>query len=287
MRRSLLVLATLLAWAPPASLAAQALRVDSVYLRPIQKGDNAWYATQLTNYVRAVSLVGVRDATACERRQVEFSYLSNAPVNNAAPSLVTRGQWNAPAGDLKTLLDEDKIDSSATERCIALAPWRLGDSPGRQYLRARLVRDTIQVLDDAADSTYALFTATAHAPPAIVAGVAVLNQPLPRDDAEEGEEETRATPIVGFDLPLVWSALGGDAQDVAGHFRLLVATTYENPGDDLFLGLELQPILAGPRGAFNPLQFTAGYGFQRGPDGPFFAIHYNTTAIIQAFLGLF
>jgi hypothetical protein len=159
--------------------------LDSVFLSRIQDGDRAWYTSQLTNYIRAVTLVGVANARECERREVQFIYLSNAPVNGLPPVLTSRGQWisrtdtaGSPWKDLNDMLHEERLDSlrsqeerrdslrirefgSATAQrhsCIAIAPWRLGDNPGRQYLRARLVRDTAAVVPNgAAERTHTLF----------------------------------------------------------------------------------------------------------------------------------
>jgi hypothetical protein len=273
---------------------------DTAYIRAVQRGDGSWFTSQNAAYARAVEIVGVRTPGECEGREVEFLYLSNAPVTGAPPSLKVKGQWIADArhtAQLETLLEDGDLDSLKARpesRCVAVAHWRLGDSPGRHYLRARLVRkDGIPVSPQAAANTTDLFTAVAHAPPAIVAGLVLpFKEEHDGDTGEEpGEEDEESgrtvETIVGFDTPLVFGGLSPKLQGILSHFRPMVATNLSDPGEDVYLGLEIMPLLpgGGARSGANPLQFTLGWKFDNnGDDTMFFGMHLNTSGLLNDLL---
>lgn len=279
--------------------------IDSVFLVVPQPGDGAWFSSQYAAYARVVALAGVKNAGQCESREVEFTYLSNAGVNAAPPSVKMRGEWverdSTNAEKFNILLDDDRLDSLflgvrdvSDGNCVAVAHWRLGDNPGRHYLRARLVRkEGVVVPSDVAGGTTQLFTAIAHAPPAIVAGMVYLfdKEDGQDDDAGEGEgeedEESERTlgTIVGFDFPIVSGWFNSDTQEKLQHFRPMIATDFSDPGEDVYVGLEILPLAGGARSAANPLQLTIGWKFDNQDDDTLFlGLHYSTTGLLSDFL---
>jgi hypothetical protein len=278
---------------------------DAIYIATPQRGDGAWFSSQYAEYARAVTIVGVRTPEDCEAREVEFTYLSNASVSTAPPVMKARGEWVAQDSSniekYGILLDDDRLRSLFTGapsgdygNCVAIAHWRLGDNPGRHFLRARLLRkEGVIVPPAAAAQTTQLFTAIAHAPPAIVAGmVYVFDDADEQEEEGEGEESEEADrtlgAIVGFDFPIVIGALGADAQEFLEHFRPMVATNFSDPGEDVYVGLEVLPLLprgGGARAAANPLQLTLGWKFDNDNNDGFFAgLHYSTTGLLSDFL---
>jgi hypothetical protein len=290
----------------PGEAPKKPVKTDDVFIVATQRGDGAWFAAQYAEYSRAVRLVGVDSPSVCESREVEFTYMSNASPTGSPPVLKARGEWVVPTdtpsfGRYQTLLQEERLDSLIAQRetgsCVAVAHWRLGDNPGRHYLRARLTRENgVTVASAAAAKTTELFTTIAHAPPAIVAGVVYpFREDSPEDTtstgASTGEEDeelgrTLGT-IVGFDFPIVLGFLSPKAQEVLQHFRPMIATNFSDPGEDVYVGLEVLPLLphGGARSAANPLQLTVGYKIDNGDrDTPFVGLHFSTTGLLSDFL---
>jgi hypothetical protein len=284
--RTRLVAIVLLALTSPLVAQTPASTVDAVHIEIVPyRGDGAWFAGQLSGHLRAVQIVGVTTPLACEQREVEWTFLSNAPVDDAAPTMTSKGEWfpldstisGSQISDFQTLLNNPQLKVAGS--CFAVTQWRLGESPGHQFLRARLVRDTSVTVIPPADAarTTVLHRAIAHAPPALIAGLVLPFEP---GTDEDGNEQS-VDPIIGFDSPILFRALPQRAQVVLAHFRPMVATSITNPGQDVYAGFEISPLWGGARALASPLQFSVGHKWgENDSDSWWIGAHYSTTDLL-------
>jgi hypothetical protein len=289
--------------------------VDSAYLSQFSDVgvEHAWYTGQPTRGSRAVQINNV-DASHCEQRQVEFLFLTGAPLNGAAPSITVHGRWWTELQPLTRRKSHENVRlfgdrvppngeflaSHPHSFCYASIRWRLSDNPGENMLRARLVpKDSAAVWASVADSSMIDFTMIGHAPPNIVVGLSWLRGGVrkvrlePSSDSSTARQDsikhTRAfQPILGIDFPIVIPSASHRIQRALSGFRPVIATSYGDPGWDLYLGIELLPLKYGSRVMANPLQFSIGsrLGLNHSQTSCLYlAGHISAISAISDFLG--
>ena len=246
--------------------------VDSAYITAIDRGDRRWFTGQYLAKSVGVVVHNV-DGQQCLRRRVQFIPLTAAVGSGTEIKfLELRGQWDGKA-------------------CAASMRWRMSDVPGQQRLQARLVRsDTVWVSDYALARTTADFTATAHAHGSVLIGAVYVPGGITGvsggapDEIEKKERSFQ--PVIGIDLPILLSVLPkpGFLDNVRG----VLATSLRDIGSDLYVGIQLFPLLTGARGGAFPLQGSIGsrIGFKSHGNGFFIALHYNASGALSTALGL-
>ena len=221
-------------------------------------GEESWFTNQYSRDMVTVGIRGVTDPVVCQKQKVTFMYLTTTTGSRQIPTETIPAQW---------VSNEREVG-----QCQASIRWRLGDAPGLHQLRARLERDPASPVSPAVvDSQTVQFRATAHAPASLIIGLA-------RGSSEPDEKEY--TPIVGADFPIVYHALE-PLYPALNHIRISLATQFgAAAGENLFVGLQVFPLLEGPRVTAFPLQFTVGYRTGKGADGAFIAVHYNASSAL-------
>ena len=263
MHRFTMLLACVYALLPRAGIAqapGAPLTPPAAYLERVTVGEESWFTNQFSRDFITVRLIHVSNPVQCLRQQVVFTFLTSG-ATGVIPSVPVPAVWETRDGEA---------------RCEARIRWRLGDTPGMHHLTARLVRDTASPADPAsADRQTVQFRATAHLPPNLIIGLA-------RDP--DRDDEKRYTAIVGADFPIVYRRLEA-LYPALNNVRVSLATQFgADAGRNLYVGLQLFPLVEGPRVTAFPLQLTAGYRTGRGKDGAFVAAHYNASGALASVL---
>lgn len=181
----------------------------------------------------------------CNRTRVIFEYLSAGTSSAPAPvRFTTRGLWSE--------LDPGRFG------CAAQLRWALSPAVGEQTLRAWIARDSSFVVppDDAGAQRYLrphVVHAVAHAPPAFLAGAAVI-------------DSAGAVPkLVGVDLsfPTVADRLKHwelePLGDLVDRTRIFLGTEFGGEvGKTLYVGVEPLVLMVGPRAADVPVALAVG-----------------------------
>jgi hypothetical protein len=237
------------------------------YIRSIAPtGDHSAFANRFLNDDIEVQIEA--DPATCNRTEVFFEYLSvgtgaaPAPTKSAVPAL-----WSE--------LDPGRFG------CAAQLRWVLSPAVGEQTLRAWIKRDTAFVVpsDDAGAQRYLrpyVVHATAHAPPAFLAGAAVI------DSADGGG----VPKLVGLDLsfPTLADLLKHRGLQGPGAFvdrtRIFVGTEFGGDlGKNVYLGFEPLVMLIGPRAADLPMALATGRRLGAGDNRWFVAGLINAGSI--------
>lgn len=208
------------------------------------------------------------DPATCNRTEVIFEYLSvgtgaaPAPTRHAVPAL-----WSE--------LDPGRFG------CAAQMRWVLSPAVGEQTLRAWIKRDSTFVPPegDAGAQRYLrpyVVHAMAHAPPAFLAGAAVI------DSADAGG----VPKLVGLDLsfPTLADLLKHGGLQGPGAFvdrtRIFVGTEFGGQlGKNVYLGVEPLVLLIGPRAADLPVTLATGRRLGAGDNRWFVAGLINAGSI--------
>lgn len=208
-------------------------------------GDHSAFANRFLNDDIEVQIEA--DPATCNRTEVIYEYLS---VGTGATPAPTRH----PVPALWSELDPGRFG------CAAQMRWVLSPAVGEQTLRAWIKRDTSFVVpsDQAGAQRYLrpyVVHATAHAPPAFLAGAAVI------DSANGGG----VPKLVGLDLsfPTLADLLKHGGLQGPGAFvdrtRIFVGTEFGGDlGKNVYLGLEPLVMLIGPRAADLPVTVATG-----------------------------
>lgn len=262
MSRALLALCSLLAVALPSTAVGQ----DPASLLVLDDGEERWFTNQYSREPVVIGVTGIGAAQDCERRLVRFT--NQTPATSSEPKSVQEitPQW---------------MDSVTGPKCRAFYRWRLGDIPGRQDLQVRLLRLEKELgTETAAAGATQTLHAIAHLPANMIVGLAHPSR------SEQDEEERRFQPVVGVDFPLVWRGLARlGAYPALDRARVAVTTAFGRPGEDVYVGLQIMPLLEGPRAAAFPVQVGFGYHWGKGEEGGYVAAYYNATSVLKDALG--
>jgi hypothetical protein len=260
-------------------LPATARAQDNAYITMREAKEGSWFVNQ---YARGDFVVEIQNVapSECVQRQVVFEYLTSASPGAQVPIRPAFGEWVSIGNP-----------SAKQFTCVAMTKWKMGDSPGRQVLSARLLRAQPPTPGAAAVMPIA-WKLNAHALPGVILGLAYLGGPVTgvtETDPEKLRRKTsRLQPIVGVDFPIISRLLPTTTTpfQVFDHLRFMVATSFGDPGYDLYTGVEIFP-LTGPRAGAMPVQITIGHKFGiRADDNFFTAIHFNaSSAIASVFSG--
>lgn len=240
---------------------------DSPYIRNVSPtGDHSAFASR---YLSDDIEVEVQAGPAtCNRTKVVFEYLSAGSGDKPGPIQAT-----APA--LWSELDPGRFG------CAAQMRWILSSAVGNQELRTWIQRDSSFVvpIDEAGAQRYLrpyVVHAVAHAPPAFLAGAAVI------DSANGGG----VPKLVGLDLsfPTLADLLKHGGLQGPGAFvdrtRIFVATEFNGQlGKNVYLGMEPLVMLIGPRAADLPVAVAAGRRLGAGRNRWFLAGLVNAGSI--------
>lgn len=239
---------------------------------------HSWYVSQYLGRDLGVRVMNVATPGECVLRDVAFVHMNASTANVPTLGLATaRAYW-----------DREK------DYCRATVRWRLGDAPGAQSVQARIIvpADGKHIVPDSvARKRPAMFHASAHPLPGIIVGMAWLNSTVRgvtmSDSASRERAQRRAQPLIGIDFPLVGAFVSPDLARRLDNIRIMTATSFGDPGRDLYLGVEIFPLLGqGPRAAAVPLQLSAGHKFGLTvEDNWFIAGHANIGSAINAVLG--
>lgn len=229
-------------------------------------GDHSAFASR---YLSDDIEVQIRaDPVTCNRTEVMFEYLS---IGTAATPAPTRH----PVPALWSELDPGRFG------CAAQLRWILSPAVGAQTLRVWIKRDTAFVVpaDDAGAQRYLrpyVVQAVAHAPPAFLAGAAVI------DSADAGG----IPKLVGLDLsfPTLADLLKHGGLQGPGEFvdrtRIFVGTEFGGQlGRNVYLGVEPLVMLIGPRAADLPVAVATGRRLGAGRNRWFLAGLVNAGSI--------
>jgi hypothetical protein len=232
----------------------------------------------------------------CERKDVEFEYVNGGEKGPNKTVVASR-------------LDTIDIGSGPEQHCVASLAWTVGSEPGLQTLRARPARVAPPPNTKSETQTNRLrpveFQAVVHKNLGFVFGAGrVASTPDSADfndgvgPGPRGELNDQYQPIIGIDFSLATrnSRLQRYLLDA---LRFSVVTSAEQIGDDLYVGVQLLPVLrhytrwsdvgAGPRAAKFPLQFTAAWrtGFKFEHDEWAILLHYSTGSLLSTITGAF
>lgn len=267
---------------------APRLNGGRVSLEVVNAAPRRWYAGQFLREPVIAVLSGVVDASECAAYEVTFTPLNLVNVQGQPSGTKVNPRWEAVLGGY---------------RCSATYRWRLADAPGMQDLFIRLSAwpkavgpdSAGRVSQNAAMEAYAAsgvlrLRATAHAPSALSVGVAWVGGVsgiASTSDAERLRNRARTLqPVVFGELPLVLVVrVPNDIPSFADRLRLLAGTTFNDVGYNLYLGLQLSSLFAGPDGAGFPVQTAAGVRKGIGSrSGAFVSVQVNTLALFQTAL---
>lgn len=262
MKRIVIAIATALSFITVTPAAAQT--PAGAYLVPRTLAEESWFTLQYSRDMVTVYIRGITDSETCLRQKVQFIFLTGGNAGSPLPPMTSiPAQWT-PA--------------DSTGRCRASIRWRLGDTPGIHQVRVRLEREPNSPAANptVADSQAVQFRVTAHSPANLIVGLArAANQP----------DDRKYTPIVGADFPIVSNRLEA-LYPALNHVRFSIATQFgAEAGDNVFLGLEIFPLIEGSRVVAFPLQLSLGYRAGKGSDGGFVSAHYNASAALSSVLG--
>lgn len=206
-------------------------------------------------------------AALCEAQVVVFKPLAN---DSAKPDTV-RARYELGNG---------------VPSCLARSRWKLGSASGEQQFHVELVAARTHVASSTGPGVVPAvdFTATAREPAHLVVGLAAIVGGVSFLEPNQTDSATKRSafqPVVGVDAPLVVGA--HVRNDLLDHTRLLFASFFGNPGFDLYLGVELPPLLLGPPAEQFPVQLAVGRRFGLGHTNGAWAVAltYDATGILS------
>lgn len=232
------------------------------HMRILDRGETRWFTNQYSRKPLLIALVNARTVAACEALTVRFINLSPGTTSVPPQTLVVNAEWEAAAAD--------------GEQCRVRYRWRFGDIPGRQDLLMRVERAVPDVAASSISGALRIH-GTAHVPATLFVGLAYPDRLATGDD-----RKSRA--IVGADFPLVWRGFAA-LYPTLDHFRFTVATSFGKPGDDIYWGLQVLPLIEGPRVVGFPLAVSVGHRWARGGNGIYVAGTYNASGLVKEALG--
>lgn len=265
------------------------LWTDSVVLVPHKDPPKVTRATATTPYLGTVpryvwvrndhipvpvpvvidSLRGVSNDSLperCETVRVVFQ----ARMGSAASPDTAQALWH-PRWDPKA-----KRWDSTRGSCVAETRWKLADDAGEQQM------DVVVTGENIAHSRFSI-TAFAREAPRLSGGFGYFT--ALRQDHEttcaEARESSRCAgkpdsagvtvqrrddavePYFGLEFPIFFgyrvSSASAVGRYLSEHLRIVMGSTFKRPGDNLFVGLALMPLVSGASEA-SPFQVSAGLG---------------------------
>jgi hypothetical protein len=242
-----------------------------------------WYTSQFLETPLVVRITQIDNPSQCERQKVDFTNaIGIKSGGDIVQPMPVAGIWNAAGG-----------------YCEATMYWRLGDTPGQQRMFARIERPTPDpkilpdVANEAALTGTQVFDAVAHAYPSFIVGLAYLPNGVKHVQADDADAERKRMreyqPIVGADLPLGLSLIPNrQIAPFMDHMRLVLATSFGDPGIDFYYGLELAPIFEGARASAAPLQVSfGGRAGIHSTGNVYVAVHISGSSVISSALAGF
>ncbi|MDQ6872269.1 MAG: hypothetical protein M3037_09720 [Gemmatimonadota bacterium] len=207
---------------------------------------------------------------ACEGSAVTF----RQSLNPSKPDTI-RPRYNLGVGVSPSL-------------CVASIRWLTASRPGKQELDAEIVgAGTHEDVLPSLPQPYARVLARVDEPAHLVVGLADMFKPARLgNDSAEADLKKALQAIVGADfsarsiLPFWHSAF-------AEQLRPMIATSVKNIGKDLYLGVQLSPLMEGPAAMTSPVQLSVGVRRIQKARNPYYFMFggtYNANSLISTIL---